>query len=133
MNPSELIDAAVQSLENAYAPYSGYNVGAALLCADGTVFTGCNIENASFGLTNCAERTALFAAIANGQTEFTAIAIAASGEPDPFPCGACRQVLAEFCGPDFPVYIKCSEGCKTTSLGDLLPHSFDLKADSSDA
>jgi cytidine deaminase len=133
MSPNELIDAAIQSLENAYAPYSKYKVGAALLCADETVFTGCNVENASFGLTNCAERTALFAAIANGQTEFAAIAIAASSEPVPFPCGACRQVLAEFCGPDFPVYIKRSEGCETTTLGELLPHSFDLKAGSSDA
>ena len=133
MNPTELIDAAVQALGNAYAPYSNYKVGAALLCADGTVFKGCNVENASFGLTNCAERTALFAAIADGKIEFSALAIAASSEPVPFPCGACRQVLAEFCGPDFPVYIKQSDGYSSTTLGELLPHAFDLKAGSTDA
>lgn len=133
MNPSDLINAACEALEKAHAPYSNYKVGAALLCSDGTIFKGCNVENASFGLTNCAERTALFAAIADGQTEFAAIAIAASGEPAPFPCGACRQVLAEFCGPDLPVYIKSSEGYETTTLGELLPHAFNLKAGSSDA
>lgn len=127
MNPTDLIVAATQALENAHAPYSNYKVGAALLCADGSIFKGCNVENASFGLTNCAERTALFSAIAAGQTEFTAIAIAASGEPAPFPCGACRQVLAEFCDPDFPVYIKQSEGYESIPLGELLPHSFELK------
>ena len=126
MNPNELIDMASQSLENAHAPYSNYRVGAALLCADGTVFTGCNVENASYGLTNCAERTALFAAVAAGQTNFAALAIAASSEPAPFPCGACRQVLAEFCGPDFPVYIKQADGYAATTLGELLPHAFDL-------
>ncbi|MCK4564809.1 MAG: cytidine deaminase [Verrucomicrobia bacterium] len=126
MNPNELIDMASQSLKNAHAPYSNYRVGAALLCADGTVFAGCNVENASYGLTNCAERTALFAAVAAGQTNFTALAITASGEPAPFPCGACRQVLAEFCGPDFPVYIKQADEYAATTLGELLPHAFDL-------
>jgi cytidine deaminase len=133
MNPNNLIEMACAALQKAHAPYSGYSVGAALLCADGTIFQGCNVENASYGLTNCAERTALFAAVAAGQTEFTAIAVAASSAPVPFPCGACRQVLAEFCGPDFPVYIKNADGCAATTLGDLLPHSFDLKAGSADA
>jgi len=133
MNPNNLIDAACDALKKAHAPYSGYQVGAALLCADGTVFQGCNVENASYGLTNCAERTALFSAVAAGQTEFTALAVAASNEPAPFPCGACRQVLAEFCGPDFPVYIKNSDDYVATTLGELLPHSFDLKAGSADA
>jgi cytidine deaminase len=126
MNPNELVEAACLTLENAHAPYSNYKVGAALLCADGAVFKGCNVENASFGLTNCAERTAVFAAVTAGQTAFSAIAIASSGEPAPFPCGACRQVLAEFCGPDFPVYIKQSDGYATATLGELLPHTFNL-------
>ncbi len=128
MKANELIDAAFQALKNAHAPYSNYKVGAALLCSDGTVFQGCNVENASFGLTNCAERTAVFSAIAAGKRAFEAIAIAASGEPAPFPCGACRQVLAEFCGPDFPVYVAQTDGIQTTTLGELLPHSFDFGA-----
>lgn len=127
MRPNELAAVAVQAMDNAYAPYSGYRVGAALLCADGTVFAGCNIENASFGLTNCAERTAVFSAIAAGKKEFKAMAVAASGEPPPFPCGACRQVLAEFCSADFPIYVALSTNDYTTcTLGELLPHSFDL-------
>ncbi len=124
MNPDELVEAARKALDRAHAPYSGYQVGAALLCADGTVFTGCNVENASYGLTNCAERTAVFSAVAAGQTKFSAIAIVASGEPTPFPCGACRQVLAEFCPPELPVYVARADGYETISLGDLLPHAF---------
>jgi cytidine deaminase len=124
MNPEQLIEAARQALTHAHAPYSGYRVGAALLCADGTVFTGCNVENASYGLTNCAERTAVFSAVAAGKKDFKAIAIAAGGEPAPFPCGACRQVLAEFCAPEFPVHVADAEGYATMALGDLLPHTF---------
>jgi len=129
MNPSDLIRLAVQAAENAYAPYSNYRVGAALLCADGSVFKGCNIENSSYGLTNCAERTAAYAAIAGGRIEFAAIAIAATGGPAPYPCGACRQVLAEFCGPDLPIYIAAadpSSDFESTTLGELLPKSFRL-------
>ncbi len=124
MNPETLIQAARQALKHAQAPYSGYKVGAALLCAYGTIFPGCNVENASYGLTNCAERTAVFSAVAAGHTQFKAIAIAASEETAPFPCGACRQVLAEFCGPDFRVHIATTTGHETVALGDLLPHSF---------
>lgn len=128
MKPEHLIEAAFHALETAYAPYSEYRVGAALLCSDGTVFEGCNVENASFGLTNCAERTAVFSAIAAGKTKFEALAIAASGEAAPFPCGACRQVLTEFCRPDFPVYIALSaDNHVCTTLGELLPHSFDIR------
>lgn len=127
MTPDDLVHAAQQALENAYAPFSGYKVGAALLCEDETVISGCNVENASYGLTNCAERTAVFAAVASGKTEFKAIAVAASQEPTPFPCGACRQVLVEFCPPDFPVYIATVNGYTTTTLGELLPHAFNLK------
>ncbi|MEE9369242.1 MAG: cytidine deaminase [Pontiella sp.] len=132
MKPSKLIEAAFDALKNAHAPYSGYQVGAALLCADGTVFSGCNVENASYGMTNCAERTAVFSAIATGHKSFTAIAIAASKEPTPFPCGACRQVLAEFCDPDFSVYIAKGDQFETTTLGELLPHRFDINKDASD-
>ncbi len=127
MDPNKLVGLAKTALERAHAPYSNYRVGAALLCADGTVFEGCNIENASYGLTNCAERTAIFSAIAAGKTKFSAMAIAASGESAPFPCGACRQVLAEFCEPDFPIHIAQGEGHETTTLGELLPHAFNLK------
>jgi cytidine deaminase len=127
MDPNELIQIAQKVVARAYAPYSTYSVGSALLCTDGTVFKGCNVENASFGLTNCAERTAIFAAIAAGKTEFRAMAIAASGEPPPYPCGACRQVLAEFCDSDFPIYIATADGHESTTLGDLLPHSFKIR------
>lgn len=128
MKPDELIAEAFQALGNAHAPYSEYLVGAALLCADGTVFRGCNVENASYGLTNCAERTAIFSAIAAGQREFVGLAITASGASTPFPCGACRQVLVEFCGAEFPVYVATSDGFETVPLGKLLPHSFELGA-----
>ena len=127
MDPNKLILDAEKATEQAYAPYSNYRVGAALLCSDETVFMGCNIENTSFGLTNCAERTAVFSAIAAGKTEFKAIAIAASGASAPFPCGAFRQVLAEFCGPDFPIYVSGVNGCESITLGELLPHSFELR------
>lgn len=124
MDPNKLIFVAKKAMERAHAPYSGYKVGAALICDDGTVFKGCNIENASYGLTNCAERTAIFSAIASGKRDFVAIAIAASKAPVPFPCGACLQVLAEFCAPDFPIHIANESGYESTTLGELLPHSF---------
>ena len=92
---AELLALARLAMENSYSPYSHYAVGAALLSADGRVFQGCNIENASFGLTNCAERTALFKAVSEGARDFTAIAIASNGSA-PYPCGACRQALNEF-------------------------------------
>ncbi len=133
MDPHKLIRVAEKALERAHAPYSNYKVGVVLLCSDGTVFKGCNIENASYGLTNCAERTAIFSAVAAGKTEFKAIAITASQEPVPFPCGACRQVLAEFCGPGFPVYVAQGDSYKSTTLGELLPHAFSLKTGSPDA
>jgi cytidine deaminase len=127
MDPTELIQIALEAVDRAYAPYSHYAVGSVLLCTDGTIFKGCNIENASFGLTNCAERTAIFSAIAAGKSEFLAMAIAASGEPAPYPCGACRQVLAEFCDSDFPIYIANAGAHETTTLGNLLPHTFKLR------
>lgn len=120
---SVLIKMARQAMEAAYVPYSHYQVGACLLCDDGRMFTGCNVENASYGLTNCAERTAIFKAVSEGAKRFTAIAIAAREMP-PWPCGACRQVLSEFCG-DIRVLVSWGEDeVAQSSLSALLPHSF---------
>ena len=131
MKPEKLIELAKQAMENAYAPYSGYKVGAALLCADGTVYTGCNIENAAYSPTVCAERTAVFKAVSQGCREFTAIAICGgnNGEITGFfpPCGVCRQVLREFCKDDFAVYLAGPAGqYQTRTLAQLLPDSFSL-------
>ena len=118
-----LLSLARKALENSYSPYSHYPVGAALQAADGRVFLGCNIENASFGLTNCAERTALFKAVSEGEREFTAIAIASKGSM-PYPCGACRQALNEF-APHLRVLVTDGQGqVDKTTLPELLPHGF---------
>jgi len=128
MNTEKLIEAARDAAQKAYARYSDYKVGAALLCADGDVFVGCNVENASYGLTNCAERTAVFSAIAAGhRRDFVALAIVADGGSMPYPCGACRQVLSEFCRDEFSIYIAkvdALDDYEVASLGELLPHSF---------
>jgi cytidine deaminase len=128
MNTKELIARACEARLNAHAPYSKYLVGAALLTKSGKVFAGCNVENASYGLTNCAERTAIFTAVAAGEKEFEAIAIAAA-KPIPFPCGACRQVMSEFFNPDTPVYIVAAEAPDeiiSSTMGELLPKAFHL-------
>ena len=130
MNKKDLFILAKDAMKNSYAPYSNYNVGAALLCQNGNVYKGCNIENASYSLTNCAERTALFSAIASGEKEFESICIVGgkNGEITDYamPCGACRQVLAEFCDADFKVFVGVSEdNIKEYKLCDLLPYSFD--------
>ena len=118
-----LLDMAQKARENAYAPYSKYRVGAALLAGSGKVYTGCNIENISYGLTNCAERTAMFKAVSEGESVFEAIAIAADATA-PWPCGACRQVLSEF-APNLRVLITWEKGrTAESSLDALLPHSF---------
>ncbi len=123
----KLILAARDAAKNAYCKYSNYAVGAALLAEDGTIWLGCNVENSSYGATNCAERTALFSAIAAGKRKFSAIAIAGGTADSPAsPCGICRQVLSEFCSPDMPVYFAGLEGdiIRTTTLGELLPFAF---------
>lgn len=126
----ELIRAALDARKYSYSPYSGYRVGAALLAADGTVYTGCNIENAAFSPTICAERTAFFKAVSEGKREFCAIAIAGSpdGEVTQFswPCGVCRQVMAEFCDPKrFTVIVaKSEEVYEKRTLEELLPEGF---------
>lgn len=121
-----LLALAISARERSYSPYSGYGVGAALLCADGRVFQGCNIENASFGLTNCAERTAMFKAISERANEFVTIAIAAE-KSAPWPCGACRQVLNEF-APDIRVLVTWDGHVEEAPLSQLLPHGFGPKS-----
>jgi len=119
----EMLLAAQKALGNAYAPYSNFRVGASLLCSDGRMFTGCNIENASYGLTNCAERTALFKAVSEGAASFDTIVITAE-KAAPWPCGACRQVLNEF-SPNLRVLISWNGGhLEETCLSELLPHGF---------
>jgi cytidine deaminase len=118
-----LVGAARAAREHAYAPYSEFAVGAALLCADGTVVTGCNVENGSYGLTICAERNAVFAAVARGQRHFTAIAVAGPSESVTSPCGACRQVLAEF-SHAMRVLYTVPDGVVTTTVAALLPDRF---------
>ncbi len=127
MDIPKLIRAADAAREFAYVPYSGFRVGAALLCKDGTVYTGCNIENAAYGPTNCAERTAIFKAVSEGQRSFEAIAIISDSETFTAPCGVCRQVMAEFCQPDFTVLMCNHKGdYQKILLGELLPHAFAL-------
>ena len=130
MSPEKLVELAKEAMGHAYAPYSGYKVGAALLCKDGTVYQGCNIENAAYSPTNCAERTAFFKAIYDGQRDFSAIAICGGkdGEISGLfpPCGVCRQVMREFCKEDFRIYMVTPEGYEERTLAQLLPDSFSL-------
>ena len=124
----KLLQAARAAMENAYAPYSNFRVGAALLTVDGEIFVGCNVENASYGMTNCAERTAIFAAIARSGPKLNIRAIAVvndKGVPCS-PCGACRQVIYEF-GPEATVYFQAAEGWKELPIRDLLPEGFRLQ------
>jgi homotetrameric cytidine deaminase/rRNA maturation RNase YbeY len=122
----QLLALAREAMQRSYSPYSRFRVGACVLCEDGRVYTGCNVENASFGLTNCAERTAIFKAVSEGATGFNAIAIAAEGAA-PWPCGACRQVLNEF-APDIRVLVTWGEGqTGEMRLSQLLPHGFGPK------
>lgn len=119
-----LIEAARGARENAYAPYSGFKVGAAVLCEDGRIFTGVNVENASYGLTCCAERTAIFKAVSEGYSSFKAIAVVAAGNGPTAPCGACRQVMFEF-SPDAIILMADMSGRrKTARVNDYLPVAF---------
>ncbi len=128
---TELAEKALAARDYSYVPYSGFAVGAALLAKNGTVYTGCNIENAAFTPTNCAERTAVFKAVSEGVREFAAIAVAGGkkGEmPEDYcsPCGVCRQVLSEFCDPTLDVYlVRDVDDVRHVQLGDLLPYAFD--------
>lgn len=126
MTDTELLEIASGAMKNAYAPYSKFSVGAALLCSDGTVFTGCNVENASYGAANCAERTAIFKAVSEGYRDFSAIAIVSSGGGETYPCGICRQVIAEF-APDLRVILQNKEGKPVSyNFKDMMPYIFSL-------
>ena len=131
MTAEELLDCAETARRASYCPYSGFAVGAALLAENGQVFLGCNIENASYSATNCAERTAIFKAVSEGRTDFKAIAIIGHKENEPLqfcpPCGTCRQVLAEFCEPDFEIVLmNDAREIKVYTLAELLPEHFSL-------
>ena len=121
----ELIEAAQAARANAHAPYSRYQVGAAVRAASGKCYVGANVENASYGLALCAERSAVAAAISAGEKRLTAVAVVTSTAPPAAPCGMCRQVLAEFAGDDLPIALVNDAGERTdTTLGALLPHAF---------
>ena len=128
MTPEMLVELAKEAMTHAYAPYSGYKVGAALLCKDGTVYQGCNIENAAYGPSNCAERTAIFKAVYDGQRDFVSIAVCGGKDgviSGAFPpCGVCRQVMREFCADDFILYLIDENSYETHTLAELLPFSF---------
>ena len=129
MNKQLLIEAAKQARERAYVPYSKFKVGAALLTKDGKVYGGCNIENASYGLCNCAERTTLFKAYSEGDHEYAMLAVVADTERPVPPCGACRQVIVELCDPNMPVILANMKGdAQETTVKELLPGAF-LKED----
>ena len=129
MTPEKLVSMALEAMQRAYAPYSGYKVGAALLCKDGSVVCGANIENAAYGPSNCAERTAIFTAVFEGKREFEAIAVVGGkdGVASDFfpPCGVCRQVMREFCGDGFQIHMVGPDGAvQTCTLAEILPFSF---------
>ena len=128
MDIQNLIDCAAEVLQNSYSPYSNFKVGAALLTKSGRVFSGCNVENTSLGATVCAERTAFFKAVSEGETEFEAILITAvdkSGkQAAAYPCGICLQVMAQFCKPDFKIILDQNNKAKTVTLSQLLPNAF---------
>ncbi len=126
-NLKELIESAKNVREKAFAPYSNFKVGAAVQTKSGRIFTGCNVENASYGLTICAERVAIFEAVSEGEKEFEQIAVVADTQELTPPCGVCRQILWEFCG-DMPVTFANLKGdVETVQMKDLLPRAFDTK------
>ena len=129
MTPEELVRQALAAMKFAYVPYSGFTVGAALLTKSGKVYLGCNIENAAYTPSNCAERTAFFKAVYAGERDFTAIAVVGGKDgviEDVFPpCGVCRQVMQEFCGPDFMIYMgRADDSFVAVRLEDFLPYGF---------
>jgi len=129
LDKQPIIEAAVAAREKAYAPYSNYPVGAAVLAGSGRIYSGCNIENASYGLTICAERVALASAIAAGERTFLGLAIAGGDGTPSMPCGACRQFIAEWADEDLPISVVSAQGQRLDlTLGDLLPHAFTPKS-----
>ena len=134
MNNNELIHSALEAREKSYSPYSGFSVGAALLCENGKVYTGCNIENSAFSPTVCAERTAFFKAISEGEKEFVKIAVVGGNShndiPENYcpPCGVCRQVMKEFCTDDFDIIMaKSADDYIVMNLNEILPAGFDKR------
>lgn len=123
MTYKELVEKAYEAMEFAYTPYSNFNVGAALLTKSGKVYTGCNVEIASLGATNCAERTAIFKAISEGEKEYSAIAVVSSSKDFTYPCGICRQVIVEF-GKDIDIIVAKDYDYEVYKIDELLPHSF---------
>ena len=125
MATTELIDLAVKTSENAYVPYSHFPIGTVLVTAEGKIYTGVNVENASFGLTNCGERTAIFKAVSEGERSFKELIIYGKTEKPVSPCGACRQVMAEFFEPDLPVTLVAKDKSTVVmTVKELLPYSF---------
>ena len=131
MKKEELIKSAMEAMKNSYSPYSQFCVGAALLSENGKIYTGCNVENASYSATVCAERTAFFSAVKDGEKKFSAIAVVGgkNGKVENYcpPCGVCRQVMSEFCDKDFKIYLYNGAEIRTCTLGELLPDSFSLE------
>lgn len=126
MDNAQLIKLAQEAAKKAYAPYSDFKVGAALLCKSGNVYTGCNVENSSYGASNCAERTAVFKAVSEGERDFVKIAIVSEKGGLTFPCGICRQVLSEFMPNGSIVLYSDEQGIKEFALNELLPYAFKL-------
>jgi cytidine deaminase len=124
---AKLIEAARGAREKAFAPFSGFKVGAAVETREGRVFTGCNVENASYGLTMCAERVAIFKAISEGEREFARICVIGDAETLTPPCGACRQIIWEFCGDAEIILANLAGDVKTFQMSELLPEAFDAK------
>ncbi len=129
MEQDKLLNLAFEAMENAYAPYSNYHVGACVLCDDGTTFKGCNIENASYGATNCGERSAIFSAYSNGYSKdrIVAVAIVSDGERIGAPCGICRQVLSELLNKNTPIILSNKKETLITNIQELLPMSFSME------
>ncbi len=126
MTNEQLIKMAYEAMENAYVPYSKFQVGAALLTKDGQVFKGCNVENASYGATNCAERTAIFKAISEGAKDFVKIAVVSNSKKFTYPCGICRQVMAEFMMDAVMIFDDEDKGIIEIPMNEILPYKFDL-------
>lgn len=126
MENKKIINEAFAAMENAYAPYSKFHVGAAVELKNGTIIRGANIENASYGLTNCGERSALYAAYSQGyrKDDIVALSIVCDGEKEASPCGACRQVIAELMNQDTPIYLANKDSSSVTTIADLLPNAF---------
>ena len=127
INYEELVKLAYEATKSAYTPYSNFNVGAALLTKSGKIYLGCNIECASYGATNCAERTAIFKAVSEGETEFAAIAVVSSSMDYTYPCGICRQVIAEFGDDSMEIILAKDMDYKVFTLAEMLPYSFTKK------